>query len=64
MLIEATHMGLGSLWMGLYPEQCDLLKQLLQLPETVDPLMLLAFGVPSEEKEPIDRYLDESVIFT
>lgn len=32
MLIEAASMGLGSLWMGLYPRQCGQLKQLLKLP--------------------------------
>lgn len=63
MLLEATELHLGSLWMGLYPRQRAALRQLLHLPEYVEPLLLMAFGTAAEEKAPIDRYLPERVHF-
>ena len=63
MLVAAADLGLGSLWMGLYPEQRSALRPLLALPESVEPLMLLAFGVAEAEKPPIHRYLADRVHF-
>lgn len=63
MLLEATSLGLGSLWMGLYPQQRTTLRQLLNLPEHVEPLILLSFGTAVEEKAPINRYLFHQVHF-
>lgn len=61
MLVEAAFLGLGGLWMGLYPGQRAALRPLLSLPAEVEPLILLAFGVSAEEKPPIDRYLPDRV---
>lgn len=61
MLIEATHLELGSLWMGLYEDQRKQLQALLHLPAHIEPLMLLAFGYPEKKLAPIDRYLTERV---
>ena len=63
MLVAATSLGLGSLWMGLYPEQRSALRPLLALPESVEPLILLAFGTAEAEKPPIHRYLANRVHF-
>lgn len=63
MLLEATALGLGSLWMGLYPRQRTILRQLLDLPEYMEPLILLAFGAAAEERAPINRYLSGQVYF-
>lgn len=63
MLIAATSMGLGSLWMGLYPEQRSALRPLLALPKSVEPLILLAFGQAEEKKPPNHRYLTDRVHF-
>jgi nitroreductase len=58
MLLMATDLGLGSVWLGVYPaeERVNALKQLLQLPEPVIPLSIVSLGYPAEAKEPIDRF--------
>lgn len=61
MLVAAASLGLGGLWMGLYPGQRAALRSLLALPAEVEPLILLAFGVPAEKKSPINRYLPNRV---
>lgn len=63
ILLEAQHLGLGACWLGIYPRQqrVDGLKKLLQLPENIMPLSLIAVGYPAEEKSPVDRF-DKSKI--
>ena len=52
MLVAAASLGLGGLWMGLYPGQRAALRSLLALPAEVEPLILLAFGVPGSTRRP------------
>ena len=61
MLLQAADMELGGLWMGLDDSIRAGLSELLSLPAYIDPLILLAFGTPDEEKKPIDRYLADRV---
>jgi nitroreductase len=63
ILIEAKYLGLGSVWLGVYPreERVTGIKKLFNLPEEVMPLSIVSIGYPAEEKEPSDRY-DESRI--
>ncbi|HHW30697.1 MAG TPA: nitroreductase family protein [Clostridiaceae bacterium] len=63
ILLMATELGLGSVWLGLYPneERVNALKKLLQIPEEVVPLSIIAIGYPDELKDPIDRYDVEKV---
>jgi nitroreductase len=58
LLIQATALGLGSVWLGMHPleERVRGLSALLRLPEHVIPLCLVAIGRPAETKEPNDRY--------
>lgn len=58
MLIMAQEMGLGSVWLGVYPieERVSALKKLLNLPENVIPLSILPIGYPAEKKEAGDRF--------
>lgn len=63
MLLEATNLGLGSLWMGPSPEQRAELHNILSLPEYIEPLMMLAFGKAAQTKAPIDRYRKECIHF-
>ena len=58
ILIEAQHLGLGSVWIGVYPKE-DLvkgLKELLNLPVRIVPLSIVSLGYPAENKEPSTRY--------
>jgi nitroreductase len=65
MLLMATELGLGSVWLGVYPleERVRGLRELLSLPEHVVPLAILPLGYPIESKESRDRF-DESRIHT
>ncbi len=58
MLLAAHGLGLGGVWLGVYPrpERVEPVKQLFDLPVHIDPLCILPFGYPAEHKEPADRY--------
>ena len=57
MLIAAHAMGLGAVWIGLYPrpERTAPVRRLLGLPEPVEPLGMVAVGHPAERKAPSSR---------
>lgn len=63
MIIEATFLGLGSLWLGIHPyeERIEKVKEIFELPECVRPLGIVVLGVIENKKKPIDRYLKDSV---
>jgi len=58
MLIMAQDLGLGSVWLGVYPNENRVkeLKKLLGLPENVMPLSIISVGYPAEIKGPADRF--------
>lgn len=66
MQLCATDLGLGCCWLGAFKKQS--VKELLTLPENIEPLYLLAVGYPDEEPvmEDIEAtsstkyYLDEN----
>lgn len=60
-LLQATEEGLGSLWMGYFPD-ADRVKgvqKVLQLPETIIPYSVICIGYGETENKFVDRY-DES----
>jgi nitroreductase len=63
ILLEAQDLGLGTVWLGIYPNESHIknLSNLLSLPETVVPLAIVAVGHPDEHKDPVDRYVQEKV---
>ncbi len=65
LLLEAEYLGLGAVWMGLYPIEhwVKKTKELLNLPEKVIPLGVIAVGHPAARVEPADRYNPERVHF-
>jgi nitroreductase len=65
LLLEAEHLGLGAVWMGLHPiaHWTKKMTELLGLPEKVVPLGVIAVGHPAARVEPADRYLPERVHF-
>ena len=58
ILIEAQHLGLGSVWLGVYPREDRVkgIKEILNLPERIIPLSIVSLGYPAEKKEPSNRY--------
>jgi nitroreductase len=63
ILLAATAMGLGSVWIGVYPVTIFVrqIKDILNLPEYITPLNLIGLGYPTEEKEPRTQY-DEAKV--
>lgn len=58
ILIEAQHLNIGSVWIGLYPreDRVDYLRKLLNIPEKIIPFSIVSLGYPAETKEPSDRF--------
>jgi nitroreductase len=58
ILIAAQSIGLGAVWLGLYPiqERVEGMQKILGMPEHVIPLSLVAVGHPAEKKTPSDRF--------
>ncbi len=63
ILIAATGLGLGSVWIGLYPlpSTMDPVRMLLKLPAEVVPLGLAYVGYAAEEKRPRTQYDERRV---
>ena len=58
MLLMSQELGLGSVWLGVYPqvERVKGLKELLDMPLNVTPFSIMSLGYPAETKEPADRF--------
>jgi len=58
MLLEAIELGLGAVWLGVYPNQERIagMRKLLNIPESLVPFSLVSLGYPAEQKEPTDRF--------
>jgi len=54
ILLGARSMGLGSVWLGIYPrkERISGIRKLLEVPENIVPFSLAVIGHPAEEKTP------------
>lgn len=65
ILIEAQELGLGGVWLGVYPmeDRVEALKEILNIPSSVTPLSIVSLGYPGEEKEPADRYDETRIHF-
>jgi nitroreductase len=58
LLIAAAGMGLGAVWIGVYPyhSRIKILSELLGIPKHVTPLCMVYVGYPAERKEPRTNY--------
>lgn len=58
ILLAVTALGLGAVWLGVYPREDRLpaVCEVLGLPEHVIPLNLISIGHPGEEKEARTQY--------
>ncbi len=63
MLLAATDMGLGSVWLGVFPrpERVMALKEAFALPEDITPIGIAVFGYADEEIGPSERYDKEKI---
>jgi nitroreductase len=58
MLIAAAGMGLGTVWIGVYPLESRVksVRKVLNMPENVTPLGVVYVGYPAEQKEARTQY--------
>jgi nitroreductase len=63
ILLTATEMGLGSVWLCVHPhpDLQQMVRETLGVPSHIEPLCLVALGHPAEEKEPRTGYTDSRV---
>ena len=63
MWLETDSLGLGGVWLGAAPEQkrMNKVREILELPDTVEPFSVFALGYPAEQRNQKDRF-DESRI--
>ncbi len=58
LLLAATALGLGAVWLGVYPndDRIESVRRILVLPANVYPLNLVSIGHPAEAKEPRTQF--------
>ena len=63
ILLEATFLGLGAVWIGCFPleERTTHVKEALSIPSPYEPFSIIAIGYPLEEKTKPLRY-DASLV--
>ena len=63
ILIAAAGMDLGTVWIGSYPKEktMDILRETLNIPDSVFPLSLIFVGHPAEEVVPRTQYDEKRV---
>ncbi len=63
ILLSAHAMGLGSVWLGVYPrdERMLAVKTLFNLPENIQPLSIIAIGYTNEQKAQPERFIKERI---
>lgn len=63
ILLAVHDLGLGSVWVGVYPNNTyvEELQTLLHLPKDVIPLNILPIGYPEKTPEPENRYVESKV---
>lgn len=63
MLLQGETLGLGTCWCGVYPKE-ELIKnvaELVNLPEQIIPVAIIAVGYPAEQREVRERYNSDRV---
>jgi len=63
ILLAATEMGLGSVWLGVHPraDREHNVRNILGMPPHYSPLCLISLGYPAEEREPRTQYQESRV---
>ena len=63
ILLQATDLGLGSVWLGIYPSEANTTrtKRVLDLPDEITPFALISIGYPDEQKEERTQFDDARI---
>ncbi len=61
LLLQADALGLGAVWMGIAPDagRMNAVREVLDIPQTLEPFALVPCGYPAEARPQENRY-DES----
>lgn len=64
ILLEAVELDLGATWIGVCPNEANMIKtrEVLNIPEHLEPFAILAIGYPLKMYPQQDRY-DESRVY-
>jgi nitroreductase len=65
IMLAAHELGLGSVWLGLYP-RTDRMKdvsEFLELPDHLMPVSLISLGFPAEQRPFPERFELEKIIW-
>ena len=65
LLIRAVELGLGTCWLGGYPveDRLEKLQQLLDPPEEILPLWVIALGHPAKAGKVLDKFREDRLHF-
>ena len=63
LLLEAVELGLGAVWLGVYPneDRMEYITELFQLPEDILPFTVIPLGYPEEENMFVDRFDEKRI---
>jgi len=63
MLLAVHALGLGAVWLGIYPREQRVagIRNLLRLPDNLEPVALVSIGHPAEHKPPSQRFDKEKI---
>ena len=63
MLLEATHLGIASCWVGVAPneEYESYIRGLFDIPEDLRVFSLITLGYPGEDKKVNNNYFEERI---
>lgn len=65
ILLAAHGLGLGAVWTGAYPvkDRMSKLSKILELPENIVPLAVIAIGYPAEKPAVKQKFSEENVSY-
>jgi nitroreductase len=65
MLLEITSLGLGAVWLGVYPreDRMKFLQKFFSLPDNIVPFAIIPVGYPAQELPPANRYNESRIHF-
>jgi nitroreductase len=63
ILIEAQYLGLGAVWLGIYPHEDRIkgLRELFEIPEKIMPFAVISVGYPARIKEASQRFDEQKI---
>jgi len=63
IVIGADHLGLGAIWLGIYPIEgrVQQFRTVLNLPKKITPFSLVVVGYPAERRRNEERYIPSRI---